>query len=101
MFLDDEFYMICKKPSTCIEDDEHLCLEIHKAIKNHIKVQVYDQPNHKNDKDPLTTCIRIDNQFRNAIKRLVSEGVDHVNPDFVQFYFKKFHPDIAKHLYDK
>ena len=101
MFLDDQFYEICKKPSTCLEEDEHLCLEIHKAIRNHIKVQVYDQPNMKNDKTLITTCLRIDRQFRNAVRRLVLEGVDHINPDFVQLYFKKFHPEIAQSLYNK
>jgi len=99
MFLDNKFYEICKKPSTCVEDDVQIAHEIHEAIKNHIKVQVFDQPNMKNDKTLITTCIRIDRQFRNAVKRLVHEGIDHINSDFVQVYFKKFHPEIAKHLY--
>jgi len=99
MFLDDEFYMICKKPSTCIEDDVQISQELHKAITHHIKVQVLDKLN-KSDKDLITVCIRIDRQFQNAVRRLESEGINHINPDFISVYFKKVHPEIAEHLYE-
>ena len=94
MFLDDEFYLIFKKSLTSIE----IAQELHKVIVNHIKVQVLDK-HHRTDKDLLIVCERIDKQFKTAIQRLEAEGINDINPNFVPMYFKKAHPEIAKHLY--
>ena len=98
MFLDDEFYTICKKPSTCIEDDIRIAQELHKAIVNHIKIQVLDKLT-RSDTELLIVCKRIDKQFQNTVQRLKTEGIDYINPNFIQSYFKKLYPEIAEHLY--
>ena len=93
MFLDDEFYQICKNG-----EPEDITMQLHQAIIKHVQEQVLNKPGHC-DNDLIIVCKRIDKQFKNAIEKLKTNGIDKYNPEFIQLYFKKFFPEIAIHIW--
>ena len=93
MFLDDEFYEICKSGKP-----EDITLKLHHAIIKHIEEQVFNILGHC-DNDLIVVFRRIDKQFRNAVKRLENDGINGYNAEFIPLYFKKFFPEVAIHIW--
>ncbi|MCK4815438.1 hypothetical protein KA005_06685 [bacterium] len=93
MFLDDEFYEICKSGEL-----EDIPMQLHNVITKHIQEQLFDKPGHCDD-DLIIVFKRIEKQFKNAVKRLEIDGINRYSPEFIPLYFKKLFPEVAIHIW--